>query len=359
MSTVHPATTPTSPRSETGLRIAVAVLALLLVASGGMLACILLLGRATPYPLSVGGGGGDAAESVVLEEGGKTTLDAAPGVGEIAREGAAVDNTVRYASLGIEVTDVTEAVARIRAAAEAAGGSIQSSDLYSGSGRAWPESDGAAAEPAKLTGGYVTVAVPDTELESFLTAVRDVGRVTSESTSGYDVTTQYEDFGARIPILEAERDTLTAMLARATTIEEELGIRDRLVSVSAELESLKRQLQVLQEQDRMATVSISLTVPASALPPSSVNVPWFSWYELQQAVAAGVAGFQRVVYAFITLLLATAPLWIPLVVVLWVLRRRRRAAAAAAGPAAPAEGAEAVAERTAGEERAVAAPPSE
>lgn len=40
MSTVHPATTPTSPRSETGLRIAVAVLALLLVASGGMLACM-------------------------------------------------------------------------------------------------------------------------------------------------------------------------------------------------------------------------------------------------------------------------------------------------------------------------------
>jgi hypothetical protein len=321
-------------------KVAVGVLAVLLVAAVSVLVGTYILAGSSPLAM----GGSDSAdsgtewavdESRQYEE---ATADMAAGadadgMAPVPQE----DQLVRYASLGLRVQDVTGAVEEIRSAARAAGGYIQTSDLYTDGGYPQPLEDGAAAEPTTLTGGYLTVRVVDSALDSFLDAVRGMGDVTAESISSQDVTTQYTDLDARIPILEAERESLTAMLARATTVEEELMIRDRLVAVTAELRSLLDQRAALSDRDTMATVSISLTVPPSALPASSVEIPWFSWYELQQAVAAGVAGFQTIVYGLLTALIATAPLWIPLGIVLAV-RRRRRAPVAATAPvtAAPA-----------------------
>lgn len=325
-------------------KVAVAVLATLLVAAVSVLVGTFVLGVTAPF-----GGGADSSaswdgateESMPASDAGYAGVDGgamdAAGMAPVPRE----DQLVRYASLTLQIRDVSDAVAQIRAAATAAGGYVQSSDLYTDGGQPRPLEDGPAAEPT-LTGGYLTVRVVDSELESFLDAVRDLGRATAESVSSQDVTTQYTDLDARIPILEAERDSLTAMLARATTVEEELMIRDRVVAVTSELRSLLDQRTVLADQDTLATVSIALTVPPSALPPSAVDIPWFSWYELQQAFAAGIAGFQRIVYAVLTAVIATAPIWIPLAIVLAVRRRRQQVragrVAAAVETAPPAAG---------------------
>lgn len=331
-----------STRSIPALRIAVVVLAVMLVAALTIIACVMFLGRVSPFTAS----GSDArlyttSDTAESSMGGgvkdEAVGDQAMAEAPVATPaGGTMDNTVRYANLSVEVKDIRAAVDTIRSAARAAGGSVQSSDLYPGGSGYYPVDDTtAAAENAKLTGGYLNVKVPDDKLDSFLESIRDAGKVVSESTSEYDVTTQLVDAKSRIPILEAELQTLTAMLARATTVEEELGIRDRLLSITTELESLKAQLAALEDQDAMATVSISLTVPVSALPASSVDVPWFSWYELQQAFANGVGGFQMVIYALITLIVATAPLWIPLAIVLWVASRRSRRPAVAGDAVTP------------------------
>lgn len=315
------------------LKIAVAVLAVLLVATLSVLVGLFVLGAVTPFSM---GGASDSREESEVSPGGVAVDEAydgaqASGAADTSGGGgdAVADKLVRYASLSLRVDDIPDAVAAIRTAARGAGGFIQSSDLYTDGGGAYPvEGDETAAAATTLTGGYLTIRVRDTDLETFLDQVRALGTVTTENISSQDVTTQYTDLDARIPILEAERDSLTAMLARATTVEEELMIRDRLVSVTSELRSLVDQREVLADRDTMATVSIALTVPPSALPPSSVEIPWFSWYELQQAVASGVAGFQRIVYVTLTAVIATAPIWVPLGIVLLVRRRRRLAAAA-------------------------------
>lgn len=312
-------------------KVAVGVLAVLLVAAVSVLVGTYILAGSSPLAM----GGADSADSSAgwaVDEGRAQEEMAMDGDTAATAPVPTEDQLVRYASLGLRVPDVAGAVEEIRTAARAAGGYIQTSDLYTDGGYPRPIEDGAAAEPTTLTGGYLTVRVVDTALDSFLDAVRGMGDVTAESISSQDVTTQYTDLDARIPILEAERESLTAMLARATTVEEELMIRDRLVAVTAELRSLLDQRAALADRDTMATVTISLTVPPSALPASSVEIPWFSWYELQQAVAAGVAGFQRIVYGLLTALIATAPLWIPLGIVLAV-RRRRRARVATTAPA--------------------------
>ena len=313
-------------------KIAVAVLATLLVAAVSIMVGTYFLGASAPFAMGGDDSGGGWVEQGYAADGAAEEMAAVDeaSYGEMAPI-PVEDRLVRYASLTVQVSDVPDAVAGIRDAAQAAGGFVQSSDLYTDGGQPRPLEDGAAAEPT-LTGGYLTVRVVDSALESFLDAVRGLGRTTAESLSSEDVTTQYTDLDARIPILEAERDSLTAMLSRATTVEEELMIRDRLVSVTAELRSLLDQRTVLADRDTMATVSIALTVPASALSPSAVDIPWFSWYELQLAFAAGVAGFQRIVYAVLTAAIATAPIWIPLGIIL-AIRRRRRARAAATAPA--------------------------
>jgi len=322
------------------MKIAIVVLATLLVAAVSVLVGLFVLGAVTP--VSMGGGSDSREESAVAPGSGiaeDQAYDGADTSGAADMGGktsdAVADKLVRYASLTLRVDGVAETVEQVRTAARAAGGYIQTSDLYT-DGRDWypAEEDQAAASPT-LTGGLLIVRVRDTDLESFVDTVRGLGTVTAESISSQDVTTQYTDLDARIPILEAERDSLTAMLTRATTVEEELMIRDRLVSVTSELRSLVDQREVLADRDTMATVTISLTVPPSALPPSSVEIPWFSWYELQQAVASGVAGFQRIVYVTLTALIATAPIWVPLGIVLLVRRRRRVAAGPQAVTVAP------------------------
>lgn len=304
-------------RSVPVLKITVGVLAVLLAAAVWLIAQLTVGGGESDSARDAGDTGGVVAPAMAS--------DAAAPTGQAAAAGE-LDKQVRSASVSLEVPDITAAVAGVRTAVRDIGGSIQAAETSTGSpGYPTPLDDAGGAEAAgTLTAGWVTALVPDDRLEDFLDDVRGIGHVTAENTSTQGVTTQYDDLTARIPILEAEQAALTGMLARAATVADELGIRDRLVSVTADLQSLRAQLSSLQQSDAMATVSISLTVPASERPPSDVQLPWFSWYELQQAFARGLAAFMSVVYATVTVVVATLPLWAVALVVFLVLRRRRR-----------------------------------
>ena len=114
-------------------RIAVAVLATLLVATVAVVVGVTVFG-------SLSSGGGDTkvlapetARDVVSTEGGGGALE--------------VDNLVRSAALSVQVEDVAAAVEEIRTAAGTAGGFIQSSDLFSDSGWARADTEPSAAEP--------------------------------------------------------------------------------------------------------------------------------------------------------------------------------------------------------------------
>lgn len=302
-------------RSVPILKIAVVVLSLLLVGAVWLIARLGMWGGS----MSIAGND-SAATDVAVAPRDTATEEQAGG----AADGAELDQQVRYSSLDIEVPEIRAAMDSIRAAVEDFDGSIESAQTSTGG---WeqpiPLQDRGSAESAP-TAGWATVLVPDQRLEDFLAEMRQLGHVTSESTSTQDVTTQYEDLGARIPILEAEQGALTAMLARATTVEDELKVRDRLVTVTADLESLRAQLASLEKQDAMATVSISLTVPASQRSTSDVSLPWFSGYQFQQALASGLAALMWIVYATVTVLIAAVPVLVILAVVLLVRRRRSR-----------------------------------
>lgn len=249
-------------------------------------------------------GAGVAAESSSIAY---DTVKDGSGMAEPGGPAPVVDNQVRNASLTVEVGDVPGTVAKVRELADAGGGFVQSSEMWSSS-----------------EGGHMVVRVRDEGMAGFLDGVRDLGRVTSESVSTVDVSRQYDDLGARIPVLEAELEALLGMLSRAGTVTDELTVRDRVVSVQSDLASLRAQLVSLEDADSFATVTVSLHVPAGRLSPSTVDVPWFTAYELQLAFANGWGVIRSVTYAAVTFLVVVSPVLVAGGVAALVRRHRRR-----------------------------------
>ena len=85
-----------------------------------------------------------------------------------------------------------------------------------------------------------------------------LGQVTAITTGSDDVSGEYSDVAARIHALQAERDQIDLVLAKADTIPDILSVRDRLTVVQGELEQLQGRKQVLDDQTSLSTLTVAL-----------------------------------------------------------------------------------------------------
>lgn len=128
--------------------------------------------------------------------------------------------------------------------------------------------DGRIEARSETGGDYVsaqvTARVPAADYDAFITELRDVGDVVSVETSAVDVTLQKTDMASRVATLEASVTSLRAMLSAATEVDDLLAIETTLTERSGELQSLRAQLEVLEESVAYSTVSISISSDAPA-----------------------------------------------------------------------------------------------
>jgi hypothetical protein len=153
-------------------------------------------------------------------------------------EGAAQRLLVRRAAMGLDVTDVPQSAARTQAMAIGAGGFV--------------EMDQRSDRWAQLM-----LRVPEPRLDGLLDAIGQLGRVTTRSASSEDVTARAIDVEARLRTLEASRDRLRELLARASALGDVLTVERELARVQAEIESLQGQLTHLRSVAAMAELQVS------------------------------------------------------------------------------------------------------
>ena len=104
----------------------------------------------------------------------------------------------------------------------------------------------------------LTVRIPAEKLDTFTADVDSLAIVTSFSENVTDVTLSYIDVESRISVLESEETALTAMLSSATTVDQMLSIRERLLDVQSDLASLRAQKNSYDDKISYSTVYLTV-----------------------------------------------------------------------------------------------------
>ena len=151
---------------------------------------------------------------------------------------------VRTGNMALIVEDVALTVAQITELANSYGGYVVSSN-------SWREGE-------RLMGN-ITIRVPVERFDGAIGALRQMAvEVSSESTSGQDVTEEYVDLEASLRVLEATEAQLLELMKKAEEVEDILDIQRELSRTQDEIERTKARMQYLERTAAMSLISISL-----------------------------------------------------------------------------------------------------
>lgn len=155
---------------------------------------------------------------------------------------------VRTATLSLQATDVDRAANLIGAQATSAGGRIDGDDRN--------------AEGADRTAQLV-LRLPPAALDGVIAGVVRLGKETSRSVHGEDVTTSRADVDARVTALRTSADRLREFLRRSGSITDLVRLESALSERESTLESTVAQQRALADQIGLATLTVSVSSPAA------------------------------------------------------------------------------------------------
>lgn len=251
-----------------------------------------------------------------------------PGSGNGSSANAIPDQQliVYTGSLALEVADVDASVSQAETLIKNLGGHVASST---------------ASDTGKGKSASVTYRIPAEHWAEAVDGLKGLAtRVVNEDTSSEDVTAQVVDLDARLSNLRSTESALQGIMTRATTITDVLKVQSELTSVRGDIESLTAQRDLLANRAALATLQVGFNTP----PIAEVTVASTGWdlgKEVDGALAALVRLVQGVASLLIWLVIVAVPIFLPIIVVIWIVSRlyvrwrRTHPAATAAAPAGP------------------------
>lgn len=222
---------------------------------------------------------------------------------------------IKEASMGIQVDRLETGLGRLETVAAQGGGYVTAkqtefADIYN--------------RRASLT-----LVVKVDQFEATLERIRKLAlAVTSESSSGVDVSQQVVDAESEIANLEATRARIRGFLDQAKTVEEALQVNAQLTQIEGELAIKRGRLKDLGQRSSFSTIQVSLTEPqpqisptpwpsATPAPTATPGPPWNPGEQAGQAIRA----LRVLLQGLGTLAIWLTILGLPLLGLLWLLRR--------------------------------------
>jgi hypothetical protein len=194
----------------------------------------------------------------------------------------------------------------------------------------WVQASQTATDQATLT-----LKVPSDKLEGVIGTIRGLGKVTSVSESGEDVTAEFIDLDARISHWRAQEAVFVGLMAKAKTIPETIQIQQQLSTIQEQIEQLEGRRKYLDGQTSFSTVRLTLLEDGATAKPDGEPKPASTlaraWHRATGAALAVLGGTMVVLGVLVPLVAVVGiPAWLLAV----ALRRRgdRRREAAAAAP---------------------------
>jgi hypothetical protein len=233
--------------------------------------------------------------------------------------------TIRAATIAVKVDDLEGAISKLRSTTAAAGGYVQ--DLSMGD-PGEPRPLVAGEEPDGPRGATIVIRVPAENAANVVESASALGAVANQTENEQDVSYEAVDLDARLTNLRAEEARLRSFVEEAENVTEMLEVERELARVRGEIEATVAQLDYLERQAAMATVTVSLLQPGPVVRPAGVD------WGLRDAVTRGVQTAAAVTSAAVSGFIAISPLVISALVVyaLWRLVRRQRSRSVAQDP---------------------------
>jgi hypothetical protein len=130
------------------------------------------------------------------------------------------------------------------------------------------------------------------------------------------------DLSARIANAQASETALQAIMDRAGTIQDVLDVQRELTSVRGDIESMTAQRDLLSNRAALATLEVSFQTDVAQT--QVVTGGWDLGEQVDTAFAALVRIGQGLSTLGIWVLIVLVPIFVPLLIVLWIARRVRR-----------------------------------
>ena len=265
---------------------------------------------------SEGGDFGAATDAPGTERATDIAGDTFAGLPEASAEEIAGElKLIKTADITCEVDDVDRGFEDVYAVAAAEKGFVVGTNR-------------AAAEEGYIYGS-VTLKVHPSKYDETVKALRDIGRLVSETSTTADVTQEYVDVQARLENAEATRGRYLEILAiRAGTVPDILEVEREIERVTENIERFKGQLRYFDSQVGLSTITVHLEEPHAAVP---------TGYSFGKAVKDAFRIAIRICIFLVQAVIVLLPFIILLIIlvliirfIVWRIQSRRRKAKQAA-----------------------------
>lgn len=176
-------------------------------------------------------------------------------------------------TLTLEVATINDSVTRITQEVQQLGGYIAESQ------QSGTDSHSSA---------QMTVKIPAAKLNGLQASLSAWGKVLDQRMVANDITNQYYDSQVRLQTLEAEEKRYLEILNQAKTVDDVLKVEKALDNIRQQIEQLKGQLKLWNNQVDYSTLNLQLVTLQS--PNVSIINPWqpISWGKTWQATQDAV-----------------------------------------------------------------------
>jgi hypothetical protein len=221
---------------------------------------------------------------------------------------------IRTAQVALEVTDMEHALGEVRRIAAQGGGIVSASNT---------RVERVEGQDQERTIADLTIQVRSDALDSALSALRGLGKVTVETSNSQDVTEEYVDLDSNLRNLQASEAAILRLMDRAQRIEDIVSLQRELTQIRGQIERIQGRKRYLERRSDMATITLSLRLPSVESPRPLTGGAWNPFAFAQRGWEASLAVLRGV--AEIVILVLSFSWWlVPLALIgVYVVQRRR------------------------------------
>ena len=229
-------------------------------------------------------------------------------------DAASQKKMVRTASLSIASTNFDVDQQALTTLTQTVGGYVESVSLY---GEASSRMDRIV---------YFTLRIPSDQLDTFLTELGKIGRITSRSETATDMTTQYADTSMRLTTQQNKMTRLQELLKQATDTSDLLEIETAIADTQYQIDQLESSLRTIDRDVDHSSVSITLQEESAGETAQVTELTL--WQRLSSGFTASIKGLGEFLQNLLVFLAMALPVLVPLTIVgvafgLWKRARRR------------------------------------
>ncbi|MDR0474772.1 MAG: DUF4349 domain-containing protein [Treponema sp.] len=106
------------------------------------------------------------------------------------------------------------------------------------------------------TENYIATRIPAENMENFINVARTLGKIENETKTGTDITDQYRDNVIRLENIKNIRDRYLALLEKANTVSDILGIEKELERINIEIDLLEGKIKYAESSVAYSSITI-------------------------------------------------------------------------------------------------------